>query len=553
MRRKFFIFSIIILTVLLGISFFRYQRQNFSKEIVKLEILGAETSEAGREIEYTVKYKNNGNVTLEDLQLVFEYPGKTLLLEGQEQRIAQDKDDLYPGQEEILKFKARLFGEKGEMKTAKVNLRYRPKNLKPFYESESTFSTKITEVPLTFSFDFPSKVVSGKEIKVSLNYFSNLDLPISDLRIKIQYPYDFEFIQSSPKGIEKNEWEIPLLNKTEGGRIDIFGKLAGDVGGQKTFKAELGIWLNDEFIFLKDVTRGVEIVRPRLVISERINDSPSYIANHGELLHYEIFFRNIGSEPLENLFLVSWLYGPFDLETVNTSFGRLNSSDKSIHWDWRDVPSLRFLAPEQEGKIEFWVNVKEDWEMDSDINETTLKNEILLSQVREEFEIKVNSKLALSQKGFFKDEVFGNSGSIPPKVGETTTYTIIWQAENVYNTVNNVKVRAILPQGVSLTGNISPEQEKSKFTFDSGSREVLWEVGNMNIDGEELNKQKSLAFQVAFTPESNQRGFVATLINSAEISGEDQFTEINITNTATLVHTSLPDDETISLNQGIVQ
>lgn len=554
MRGKIYTFFIIFLLILVGVSYWLYRRQIFSKEILKLEILGPETCQAGEEIEYTIKYKNNGNVRLEDLKFVFEYPEGSLLLEDRSERVMEDLGDLYPGQEEILKFKAQIFGKQGEIRTVKASLNYRPKNLKAFYESKSTFSTKIESVPLTFGFDFPSKIVAGKEIKISLNYFSNLDFPISDLRVKIEYPQDFEFLEAKPEGIEKNEWEIKMLNRAEGGRIDVVGIVSGEIGGQKVFRAQLGIWLKDKFFLLKETVRGVELIRPHLAISQQINGSEDYIASPGELLRYEIFFRNIGGESFENLFLVARLEGPFELESINSELGKVNSTDKSILWDWRDVPELRYFAQGEEGKVEFWINLKRSWEIKSPVDKNfVLKNKVLLFQVSEEFETKINSKLEIFQKGYFKDEVFGNSGPIPPRVGKRTTYTIIWQVKNYYNDVKNVKVRAVLPPGVRLTGNIFPENEKQKFTFDSGSREILWDLNDLEAGTGILSSQKSLAFQIELTPSENQRGLVATLINEAQISGEDQFTGINLKTSVSAVDTTLPDDPTVSPEDGVVE
>jgi len=253
------------------------------------------------------------------------------------------------------------------------------------------------------------------------------------------------------------------------------------------------------------------------------------------------------------LFLVTRLEGPVEFESINSEFGKTNLTDRSILWDWRDIPGLQYLSGGEEGKVEFWIDLKRDWEIGPADKNFVLRNEISLSQVREEFETKINSRLEISQKGFFQDEIFENSGPIPPRVEETTTYTIIWQVRNSYNDVENVKVRAVLPPGVKLTGKIFPEDEKQKFTFDSGSGEILWDVGNLAVGTGILSPQKTLAFQIALTPPENQKGLVATLINEAKVSGEDQFTGMSLRMTASAVDTTLPDDPTVSPEQGIVE
>jgi len=532
---KKIIFIIIILCIALGAAGFWYWQKNpYSKEILKLEILGSGEAAIFQEVEYTVKYKNNGNVRLEEPRLIFEFPEYTLLparnatparqsdgshggghnVAGGEEGFSRRQEigpeelgDIYPGEEKTIQFKGRLFGKEGDIKTAKAWLSYRPKNLQARYESTTTFTTEIKSVPLTFDFDLSSKIEAGRDFKFSLNYYSSLDYPLSNLGIKIEYPSGFEFLGSDPQGLAKTEWEISLLNQAEGGRIEITGKLSGEVKEQKIFKAALGIWKDDEFIVLKEITRGTEITKPRLSVFQRINGQSQYIANPGDLLHYEIFFRNIGEEPFTDLFLITTLEGRgFDFETVKADLSQFKKGDNSIIWDWRDVPNLRFLGQGEEGKVEFWINLKEEWEISSPQEKNAiLKNTVLISQIKEEFETKVNSKLEIFQQASQQGDI----------------YTITWQAKNYLNDVKNVKVKAILPSGVNLFGNVSPESESSKFAFDSGSREIIWMVGDMGTGTGIFNEAPNISFQVTLT--SSQ-----TIISEATITGEDQWTELFI-------------------------
>ena len=501
-----FIFIIIILGIGIGIAgFWFWQKNPYSKEILKLEILGPGTATIGEEVEYTVKYKNNGNIRLEEPRFIFEFPEHSLLAEGSSIRReigTQEIGDIYPGEEKTFQFKTRLLGKEGEVKTAKAWLNYQPKGLQARYESATTFSTVIQSAPLSFDFDLPSKAEAGREFDFSLNYFSSLDYPLTNLGVQIEYPSDFEFLTSDPKSLGKTEWDIPLLNKAEGGRIDIKGKLSGEVKEQKIFKATLGIWFDGEFVLLKEATKAVEITRPNISVFQQINGQSDYIASPGDLLHYEIYFRNISGDPFVNLFLAATISGSgFDFDTIKTNSGQFTKGDNSIVWDWRDVPKLRFLGQGEEGKVEFWINLKKDWQINSPQEKNIiLKDSVLISQIKEDFETKVNSKLEISQ-------------TLNP-----ATQTITWQAKNYFNDVKNVKVKAILPQNVRLTGNISPETGKSNFAFDSQSREIVWMVGDMEAGKGVLDEAPKISFQVS--SESSQ-----TIINEATISGEDQWTE----------------------------
>ena len=74
------ILSIIILAVSAGlIGYWNWQRNIYSKDILKLEILGPETVDLAADFEYIVKYKNNGTVRLEEPRLIFEYPKQAIV------------------------------------------------------------------------------------------------------------------------------------------------------------------------------------------------------------------------------------------------------------------------------------------------------------------------------------------------------------------------------------------------------------------------------------------------------------------------------------------
>ena len=567
--KRIIIFIIILGAGLAIAGFWFWERNPYSKDILKLEILGPEQASIFEEVEYTVKYKNNGNIRLEEPRLIFEFPENTLSLipsdgAGQKQVLLKRQEmgteelgDIYPGEEKTFKFKGRLFGQEGEVKTVKVWLSYQPKNLKARYESATTFTTVIESVPLTLDFDLSSKVEAGRDFRFSLNYFSSLNYPLTNLGIKIEYPSGFEFLGSTPDSLGKNEGEISLLNKAEGGRIEIRGRLMGEAREQKIFRASLGAWQENKFIILKEVTRGVELAQPNLSIFQRINGSDQYIAKSGDLLHYEIFFRNISQEPFTDLFLVTRLDSrAFNFNSIKSDSGQFSKGDNSIVWDWRDVSRLKFLGQGEEGKVEFWINLK-DFDVTSPQEKNfLLKNNVLISQIKEEFETKISSNLVISQKGYFKDEVFGNSGPIPPEVGEKTTYTITWQAKNYYNDIKNAKVKAFLPSNVKLTGKIFPESEVSKFSFDQVSREIVWVLGNNQIlpSGTGiLSPAPNISFQVSLTPASDQKGKKAAIIGEARISGDDQWADTFIQTISPAVDTSLPDDSTISGKDGIVK
>ena len=115
MRLKI-IYAILFVTAALSIAgFWVWQKNVFSTSDIKLEILVLEEVTMGEEITYVVKWKNIGEIQLENVTLIFEYPDGSLPSEGEDIRITKGVEDINPGQEVSLRFSARLFGKKNEI------------------------------------------------------------------------------------------------------------------------------------------------------------------------------------------------------------------------------------------------------------------------------------------------------------------------------------------------------------------------------------------------------------------------------------------------------
>lgn len=528
----------IIFIVLAGIGGFWFYRNNISKEVLKLEILGSESTKVGDEVEYTVKYKNNGNFVLEKPKLIFELPENSLT-EDSKIRFEQELDDVYPGNEAFLKFRGRLLGKEGDLKSTKASLSYIPRKLSVRYEANTTFTTKIESVPITLTYDLPTKIEKGKEINYSINYFSNVDYPLENLSIKVDPVDGFDLKSTNPLSLDNSEWKLNTLTKGKGGRISIKGDVTSDAGGKLNFSMRMGMWQAGSFVVIKETAQEVEVIQPLLYISQEINGSANYIASAGETLNYKIFLRNIGSTAFDNLFVISRLEGAaLDLATLKSSRGQVNANDNLIVFDSRQISVLEHLAPQQEVHVDFSVKLKDTFDV-ANQNNTVIKNKINAFDVSAEFETKISSKIEISQKGYHATfDGIESEGPIPPEVSKTTTYTINWKIRNTLNDVKNVKVKAFLPDNVTISDAIFPESQASNFSLDSASREIVWLAGNLASGAE-----ASMSFQVALTPSVSQRGLVVKLINQATVFAEDQFTGSVSQSVSQSVTTSLFDDQ----------
>jgi hypothetical protein len=272
--------KVIIFLVLCGImvaatiAFLYYRNAVFSKEVLRLEILGPSNAKTGDEVVYTVTYKNNGNFALQSPKLIFELPGNSLT-EDSKTRFTQDLQDVYPGQEGSFTFKGVLLGKEGDIKTAHATLSYMPHNLSVRYESDTILDTKIDTVPITLTYDLPSKIETGKALSYSINYFSSVDYPLENMSIKLDSINGFNFQSSSPTSLDPNEYKLATLEKGKGGRITINGTLNSDSGNTVTFSAHLGMWIDGTFVVIKDVSQDIQMIpsiaTPVLTLSQSVS------------------------------------------------------------------------------------------------------------------------------------------------------------------------------------------------------------------------------------------------------------------------------------------
>ena len=546
LKDKRFIWLLFLALIILGgVVFLFWRGAIFSKQILRLEIIGPDVAKTGEEITYTVRYKNNGNFSLEKPKLIFELPVNSLT-EDSKTRFAKDLDDIYPGQEVSVQFKGRLLGKEEDLKIARAWLSYTPDNLSVRYESDTTLATKINSVPITLTYDVPTKVEQGKEISYSINYFSNVDFPLENLSIKVDPIDGFSFKSANPTSLDNVEWQIDTLTKGKGGRVTINGLVNNSTGSQVNFSSKLGMWQDGIFVVVKEASQSIDIIQPRILVSQTINGSASYTASPGETLNYQISLQNTGSTAFNNLFVTSQLQGnTYDFSTLQSSYGQANQGSGSISFDPTKVSQLQKLYPQQEIVIGFSVKLKDS--LPSGTSQT-ITNNVDVLDISQQFSNKVNSQLDFSQR-VYRQATNGieNFGPIPLKVNEDTSYAVVWEVKNSLNSLKNIRVKATLPQNVSLADNLFPEIEVSHFSFDSVSRQIVWSAGDLSAGSSTI-----LTFQVVIKPTSFQLGTTPAIISQATVFADDQFTNTSINKTVSGINTMLPNDQ-VNSGGGVVQ
>lgn len=566
-KKKILIFSIIGFVLVVGSLsvIFYLSYKSFVKTDVILKISGPQELVSGSEASYILIVKNKTKVVLKNVQLLFKFPEDSESKEGI--KIERDLGNILPNQEKKIKFDARIFGAKDEIKKISAKVSYFPENINSLFENEYEFKTKIILVPIIFSFNLPQRVANDREFEMSVNIINNSNNNFSDLQVKLDYPQGFTFISSDIEpAFSNNAWFFKSLSSNEQRSIKIKGKVVGADGEVKDFLARLGK-LKDKIDFIPYIEErvGVKISSSLLVVFTTVNNSRDLIINAGDYLNYKIKYKNTTNVNIGDVVVKAYLDGKIlDLSSLDIDFGYYDTREKAIVWEGKSVPDFKVLGPQKEGELNFRVKVKKLF----DVKSANDKNFIVKTAVKidagsvpdiyfgvpvsyeDVLELKANSIVNLKADGYYKNNLIINSGPIPPKVGHKTTYTIFWRIINYSNDLNNVIIKANLPANITWENKFSPFSEK--LSYDKSTGEIKWEIGHLNAGVGVISPVRQVAFQVGLTPSPDFIGKVVKLLSQTQMKGKDLFTNEELTASAQEITTRLKNDPFVGYRESFV-
>ncbi len=165
-------------------------------------------------------------------------------------------------------------------------------------------------------------------------------------------------------------------------------------------------------------------------------------------------------------------------------------------------------------------------------------------------EIKIASPLQLTALSLYYSGPFKNSGPLPPKVGQETTYAISWSLGGNSNDFSKVKITTSLPSYVRWLNVISPNDSGVK--FNERDNTLIWEAGDVRAGTGITSSIKEIAFQIAFIPNLNQRGSSPILVGETKLEAYDNFISDYFNSKISSLNTNLNYDEQFKYGEGKV-
>lgn len=574
-RRLILIFSFALFLILSATGLY-FWYVYFPQNRVETTFSGPKEVRAGETATYLFRYKNNTKTILKDAEITLHYPQGVIVLNSAGENLPFVKKSLGNvgiGSEAEETFPLMFFGEPPITKRLEASISYTPANLpRSRLENKETLNVAISALTLNVDLALPNRIIAGEPFFFNVNYRNNSDFTFPDARISVDWPDNFVFLDSNPKSSQsENVWFLGTLGAYSEGKIEIKGVMSGQVSESREFKVRIGIWRRNDFLVFRETTSFVSITDLPLALSGTINNSTDYIAKPGEVLKFRIAYKNTGDTGLKEVVLRTELSGAmFDFRTIQSESGFFSSRDNSITWNAGNWPAFSVLEPGEEGEVTFNIQTLSNYPVSSSADKNfVLKAKSVLTSptvptylgvtmkqisVTGEVSAKVKTELRVSSRVYFRDPqgVIRNSGPLPPKVSERTTYTAHWYISNPANDVENVVLRTVLPAGIFWTGEIRVPFGDVPPVYNERTGEVIWSVGRVPAGAGITSPAFQAYFQVAAVPSINQVGNLISIIGETESSGRDVFAGVDLAGKVPAIRSDLPDDATVSFQQGIV-
>lgn len=554
-------------------------RHNVTADQIGIAIKAPEAFTAGNEIAYEIEYANNSYEDWQNVELSFEAPPGFVLGQssvpltpsGRQYLLAVG--NLKARESRKLTVTGRLIAEMGASVAAQTSLTITPNNFPSGRFNKSALATtNITAVPVDLAIVLARKATSGERLEGTITITNTSSQPLENIYLELKPADGIQFVVSDPKfapgfNIVDNTWLIDALQPLKTLSFPIIVVAQGQPNEQRSLQIDAGVKRGQDRYLQRTLTNAVTIVSSELSIKQYFNDKTDLVTvSPGDRIEASIKYANTGTTGLTNAVIKTAIEGVgMNAATLDLQSGGYNPLTKTITWTAATVSQLALLQPQQSGEIKFSFSIHDAPNFPV-TNEQSQNNALVFNSTidspdvitlegqqprlaSDRFVMSISSTLDLSAESFYDDGRLGikSDGPLPPAVGQQTTYTVRVRAGSTLNDLSDVRIVAVLPDGVAYTGQ--KVVTSGEMNFNDRSNEIAWTLPAMEGLTGRTKPAADLYFQVAVVPSENQRGDVLPLLRRLYGAASDQFTDKELETT----QLNLPTTDTAVSGKGTVQ
>ena len=536
--------------------------------------LDAENLVLGEEFFYFIRFRNPGKTIYKNVGIEVIYPENFVFIDSIPQPSKSnnfwDINNLLGFEDGEIKIRGKIVAPVNTTEVMSARIRYMPENFSSEFKKSASLTSTVFDLGFFVDFDYLANVLAGDENELILDIKKEDYANLSNFRLTIDPLENLEFISGE---IDTGEEELSKemsekLNEIKFRQVKpgswIFEELIRSLDFRFKIKyrftkkrsASEILKINFENIaasqniynFLNEELE-IGIMNSDLNLDLLINGTQDEQAfNQGDHLAYSVIYQNNGEAKMENVIIMVVLEGEmFDWNSLKfTQEGK--RKENMIIWTHENIPGLASLAPLDEGKINFEIDLfdssegKSNYELKSYAQFNIGNKEEFRENMDRQSKVlvnKINSDLVLEEDlvYFNANNIPVGSGPLPPQVGVQTSFRIFWNLSDNVHELENVVVRTTLPEYVEWGG--SARASVGTIFYDDVNHSVLWRVGRLPVSVIRTNAE----FSINFTPSVDDKDKVIALLTETSAGAQDKETGGEISKNTQAKTTRLEDDE----------
>ncbi len=523
---------------------------------IDINLSGPISIEGGSTSTFTIGVSNKNNIALQVVDLTVDYPVGTADPANPARSLRETQKNLPDipaggtGQQSIS---AIIYGQANSQKTIHATVNYRVLGSSATFTKEKDFTILISSSPLTIAATSFTQVTSGQQFTTDITVTSNSTQIIKNLLLKVDFPAGYTLSSAKPNPIDTAHtvWGIGDLKPGGKAVLHLTGSLLGEDAQDKVFNFSVGAAQQNTSsggigntlaaqtlgtVYITG-TNKVTIQKPflslKLALNGDINDQ-KYIGAFDRQITGEITWVNNTTDTIIDGEIDLSLSGTaFSKSSVSPGTGFYDSANNRIIWNKITTSQLASIAAGQSGTVSFTLVPRNLGSRTNLITNPSIDlalaakaNRISETNVPEEVDSSINKNVLISSNVALSGQLvrttgpFPNTGPVPPKAEQETTYTVMWTVYNTSSTLDGVQVGAILPPYVKWLGATSPQS--ADITYNSNTRQVTWNIGNVSAYA--TNGSEQVAFQIGVTPGVDLVGQAPITVANATLVARDDFT-----------------------------
>lgn len=546
--KKLFIFSGIFLLGSIGFAVYTFLGggNTVSTENIDLVIGGKTFVDGGEEFELQLELTNRNTAPLSFAELIIEYAEGSTELGDTPVRIRTPLERIPAGGSVLETQTMRLFGEEGSQRSIRVALEYRIEGSNAIFVKEVPYMVTLRSSPIQLSVDLPELVIPNQEIPAKITLRSNASTVLQNIVLQAEYPQDVTLVRSEPEIEQGNIWNIGDISPGQSKEISLV-LLANAVPGQeKVLRVRVGTKASRQNEIFAAILNSS--LTPFFLQSAFLDTTITLmgqssgivpIMNSGRVSG-SVAWRNTLGAPIQDASIrlrIEDIKNVIPLSTITGgSGGFFDSNSMTIIWDKTRDPLLARIPSGQSGTLNFSFELgplvgsgntviqNPEIHFSVDVQGVDTSQGAMVRDVKNASSLssRVNTNIALATKTLYHSGPFQNTGAMPPRVGQKTTYTLQWLISNTANQTRETEVRAKLPLYVNWEGTTNPSD--GTITYNAPTREVIWKPDMIALGTGFSQPIRTMSFKVSLTPSVSQAGSAPALTETVFLTARDAFT-----------------------------